>query len=542
LAAGLSHRYRIVRRLGAGGMGTVFLAQQMGVGNRPVALKVLNRRLLDDPQFLLRFQNEAGSTGLIHHPNVVTIYESGQADDGTPYIAMEFLEGEPLRQVLNRRGALPITEAAEILQQAARGLNAAHKLGIIHRDLKPDNIFLTHGDEGELVVKVVDFGVAKLRESATHTQTGMVLGTPAYISYEQACGMKSDELDARSDVYSLGVVAYEMLSGRVPFHSDTPLGYVRKHMLEEPPPFRAVAQGLAVPAEVERAVMRALEKDRDRRYASALDFARDFAQAAAAPWQMDSPRPFAATRQDEPEASAPRFTDHHGERPAPPAAPAARQAEIGVKTPPALDASREQTRKEAASYASSPDAASEPAAFRQPSVPNVESRTEPKRVPPQPLIPQLEPVQKSKVSRAMIVAVGAAVEVVIVAVLFLIFRPSASNPGPPQGPAPSVNKPAANPNPPSQRPEESVRPAEETTARPVNHEPKNPAPAANAAEIRRKVKAAIAAGDSYYDDGHYDRAIAAYEGGLTVDPNDAQLHQRIQRAKTAEAAESSVPQ
>src|ERR1019366_5623998 len=107
---------------------------------------------------------------------------------------------------------------------------------IIHRDFKPDNIFLTHGDEGELIVKVVDFGIAKLRESATHTMTGMVLGTPAYMSYEQASGMRSDELDARSDIYSMGVVVYEMLTGRLPFRSDTPVGYLRKHLMEEPPP------------------------------------------------------------------------------------------------------------------------------------------------------------------------------------------------------------------------------------------------------------------------------------------------------------------
>src|ERR1035438_1289310 len=163
LAAGLSRRFRIIRRLGAGGMGTVFLAEQIGVGNRPVALKVLNRKLLDDPDFLLRFQNEAGSTGRIHHPNVVTIFESGQGDDGTPYIAMEFLEGESLREALKQRGALPLAEVMEILQQTAKGLNAAHKLGIIHRDLKPDNIFLTTGDDGEIVVKLVDFGIAKLR-------------------------------------------------------------------------------------------------------------------------------------------------------------------------------------------------------------------------------------------------------------------------------------------------------------------------------------------------------------------------------------------
>ena len=237
LAAGLTRRFRIVRRLGAGGMGTVFLAEQIGVGNRPVALKVLNRKLLDDPDFLLRFQNEAGSTGRIHHPNIVTIYESDQADDGTPYIAMEYLDGETLRGALDRRGALPLPEVAEILQQAARGLNAAHKLGIIHRDIKPDNIFLTHGDEGEVIIKVVDFGIAKLREASTNTMTGMVLGTPAYLSCEQASGMRSEELDARSDVYSLGVVVYELLSGRLPFQANTPIGYFDKHRTEDPPPF-----------------------------------------------------------------------------------------------------------------------------------------------------------------------------------------------------------------------------------------------------------------------------------------------------------------
>ena len=247
VAGQLSRRFRIVRRLGAGGMGTVFLAEQIAVGNRPVALKVLIRKLLDDPDFLLRFQNEAASTGRIRHPNVVTIYESGQADDGTPYIAMEFLEGETLRRRAQERGALPVAELRGILQQAARGLNAAHKLGIIHRDLKPDNIFLTRGDDGELHRQGGGF---RHRQAARilrpHTDR-LVLGTPAYMSFEQASGMRSDQLDARSDIYSLGVVVYEMLTGRAPFHSDTPLGYVRKHMQEDPPPFRSVAPDFRVP-------------------------------------------------------------------------------------------------------------------------------------------------------------------------------------------------------------------------------------------------------------------------------------------------------
>ncbi|HMD83700.1 MAG TPA: bifunctional serine/threonine-protein kinase/formylglycine-generating enzyme family protein [Terriglobia bacterium] len=334
LAAGLSRHFSIVRRLGVGGMGTVFLAKQIGVGNRLVALKVLNRKLLDDPEFLERFQNEAGSTGSIHHPNVVTIHESGQADDGTPYIAMEFLEGESLRQVLKTVGALPVAECAEILMQVARGLNAAHKLGIIHRDLKPDNIFLTRGDEGELIVKIVDFGIAKLRESSTHTLTGMVLGTPAYMSAEQAAGIPSDELDARSDVYSLGIAVYEMLSGRVPFYSTTPLGYVHKHMLEAPPPFLAVDPGLFVAPEVEAAVMKALKKEREERYQSAMEFARAFAAAAQA-------APTAEVRQPLPSAKiVPPTAAREPVVPTPLPASASAQADIAVQTPPPIPPTR----------------------------------------------------------------------------------------------------------------------------------------------------------------------------------------------------------
>ena len=282
LAAGLSRRYRIVRRLGKGGIGTVFLAEQTGVGDRLVALKVLNRKFLADPDFLMRFQNEAGSTGRIHHPNVVSIHESAQGDDGTPYIAMEFLEGESLRDV-------PQASVARCLCRRLRasssrrhtGLNAAHRLGIIHRDLKPDNIFLTEGEDGEKIVKVVDFGIAKLRESATTRRRALVLGTPAYMSSEQAYGMRSDELDARSDIYSLGVVVYEMLTGCLPFNSDSPCRILAQAHAGAPPPFRAIAQGLDVPPQVEAVVMKALKKEREERYQSALEFSYAFVAAAA---------------------------------------------------------------------------------------------------------------------------------------------------------------------------------------------------------------------------------------------------------------------
>jgi TonB family protein len=213
-----------------------------------------------------------------------------------------------------------LPEVVEILQQAARGLNAAHKLGIIHRDLKPDNLFLTRGDDGELVVKVVDFGIAKLLESSTHTLTGMVLGTPAYMSYEQASGMRSDELDARSDIYSLGVVVYEMLTGRVPFDSDTPLGYARKHLMEQPPPLRAAAPRLGVPPAVERAVMKSLVKDREQRYASVLDFARELTIAAQPSLPTEAHVPIPSFPTPPPAARQP-------------AAPLALPAEVPAKAP-----------------------------------------------------------------------------------------------------------------------------------------------------------------------------------------------------------------
>ena len=439
LAAGLSRRFRLVRRLGKGGMGTVFLAEQIGVGNRPVALKVLNRKLLDDPDFLLRFQNEAGSTGRIHHPNVVSVYESAQGDDGTPYIAMEYLDGESLREVLKRRGALSVTEVAEILQQAARGLNAAHKLGIIHRDLKPDNIFLTHGEEGELVVKVVDFGIAKLRESSTHTLTGVVLGTPPYMSPEQASGMRSDELDARSDIYSLGVVVYEMLSGRVPFHSDTPLGFLRKHMSEDPPPFCTLAQSFSIPPAVEMAVMKALAKDRDRRYSSALDFARELTSAARPSLQVEAPGALPSTR------IVPPASESGQQLPATEVVPPPRSRE-----PPAPMPQTAMAQPQADTAAQSPfppqpkRAAAPPATHPQGPMPVAAASLPPTGA----NVPQL-PIAKGRPRRVKYFVVGL---VVLAAIAAGIWRFSQSGPGPPlnvtnqqpnlRGPSPGAPAPA----------------------------------------------------------------------------------------------------
>jgi serine/threonine protein kinase len=282
LASVLAPRFRLVGRLGRGGFGSVFFAEQIAVGNRAVALKVLSGQGTDDPQYLKRFQTEAAAAGRIHHINVVTIHDYGQADDGTPYIAMEFLKGESLGEALKKRGRFPLAEVVEILHQVARGLTAAHRLGIIHRDLKPDNIFLTRDDENALVVKIVDFGIVKLLEEHDRNASTTLFGTPAYMSYDQLSGIKSDNLDARSDVYSLGVLIYELLTGRLPFISDTAAGYLPKHLLEQPPAFHIAAPDMDLPAGVESAVMKALVKDREKRYASALDFAHAMEAAAQA--------------------------------------------------------------------------------------------------------------------------------------------------------------------------------------------------------------------------------------------------------------------
>ncbi|MBI3457588.1 MAG: protein kinase [Candidatus Rokubacteria bacterium] len=318
VAAALSADYRILSCLGSGGMGTVFLAEQIRVGNRKVALKVLHRRFSEDEEFMGRFENEAASTGRINHPNVITIYESKRASDGSLYIAMELVEGESLTERLRKGGRLPLNEAVEITSQCCKALQAAHRVGIVHRDIKPDNIMLTRDSDGALLVKILDFGIAKLKDSSGHTVTGSVLGTPAYMSYEQASGLSSEKLDGRSDIYSLGVVAYTMLVGHPPFRADTPVGYITKHLTAAPPPLRAERADLS--AAVEAAVMRALEKDRDRRYQTAAEFAAALREAVSAPMFALEPALPVETTPTPPPPWRPR-------------APAAQPTEAGVSGP-----------------------------------------------------------------------------------------------------------------------------------------------------------------------------------------------------------------
>lgn len=280
----IADNYQILNRLGQGAMGQVYLAEQIHVGRRLVALKVLNRECAANPQLVKRFESEAATAGRIQHRNVVTIYESRLTSQGNLYVAMEYIAGRTLREELAERGALPLGEVIDIVKQACAGLNAAHKLGIVHRDVKPDNIMLIRGRSDEddphsdarLLVKVLDFGIARLSESqalSMHTAPGLIIGTPAYLSPEQAAGAIGNQIDARADIYSLGMVIYEMLTGRVAFQSDSWLAVVRQQLYDPPPAPSRIGTG--IPPNVEQVVMQALEKDRERRPQTVSQFARD---------------------------------------------------------------------------------------------------------------------------------------------------------------------------------------------------------------------------------------------------------------------------
>ncbi len=273
----LEGKYRIVSRLGAGGMGAVYKAHHLLLG-RDVAVKVLKTEVLTDSRSAERFRREAQAAARIEHANAVTIYDFGISADGNAYLVMELLRGTSLRDILDRDGRLSLDRAVEIFVNVCAGIDRAHQLGVVHRDIKPDNIMVDERPDGSVQVKVVDFGIAMLQDmgaASRLTGTGMVLGTANYMSPEHCRG---DEMDARSDIYALGVTLFEMLTGRVPFSASIPSAVIVAHVNETPPWPRVLRPDL--PPAVERVVLDALAKRPDDRPRTAGELSRRLVAAA----------------------------------------------------------------------------------------------------------------------------------------------------------------------------------------------------------------------------------------------------------------------
>ena len=261
----VDNRYRLRQPLGSGGMAEVFLAHD-DILDRDVALKVMSGRYAGDDEFVERFRREAQSAAALSHPNIVSIFDRGEADDGTYYIAMEYLSGGTLKDRILKRGALPPRTAAAVALQIAEALRAAHERDVIHRDIKPHNILITGSGD----VKVTDFGIARAASSSTMTRTGHILGTAHYISPEQAMG---EPVGPASDLYSLGVVLYEMLTGEMPFDADTPLGIAMKHVNGHLVPPQVLNSG--IPDGINAVTVRLLQKDLEDRYANDAELIED---------------------------------------------------------------------------------------------------------------------------------------------------------------------------------------------------------------------------------------------------------------------------
>ena len=275
----LDEKYYVEERLGSGGMGKVYRARHLSM-DRPVAIKFLRQRFSDDEAARTRLLTEARAAVALRHSNAVSVTDFGQTVEGWVYIVMELLEGRTLREIVSREAPLETARATSIMLQASDAVGAAHQAGIIHRDLKPSNILITQSADQPAVVKVLDFGIAKFfagndDDANDLVQTNSVIGTPRYMSPEQHSG---NELTPATDVYSLGVILYEMLTGMVPFSGSTPAEIAQKHVNDTPHSPREVVA--AIPEDVERIVLHALEKQPSDRPPNAAEFRRDLLETA----------------------------------------------------------------------------------------------------------------------------------------------------------------------------------------------------------------------------------------------------------------------
>jgi serine/threonine-protein kinase len=273
IGTNVAGRYKILRKLGEGGMGVVYLAEHVFI-EKKVAIKILSEDFARKADLVARFMQEAKAASKIGHENIIDITDFGETQNGGVFFAMEFLDGADLAGHIKQDGPMTVERVRYIFNQLCRALGAAHSKGIIHRDLKPENIYLIEREGRGDFVKVLDFGIAKISSldegGSRLTRTGMIFGTPEYMSPEQARG---DKPDHRVDIYAVGCILYEMLTGDVPFHAETFMGVLTKHMFEQPEPPSQRAPEQNISPDIEAVVLKALAKDRDQRYQTMKEMA-----------------------------------------------------------------------------------------------------------------------------------------------------------------------------------------------------------------------------------------------------------------------------
>jgi len=273
----IRNKYEILERIGIGGMGFVYRGRHITF-NEVCAIKIVNDVIAGDANFLQRFQTEAVVTRKLRHPNAVRVDDFDYTEDGRPFIVMELVQGKDVGEILQSQGPMSVPRAVRVATQVAQALGFAHKLGIVHRDIKPGNIILTSNEQGQETAKVLDFGIAKLREAVEGakpgmTMTGMVVGTPLYMSPEQFMGKKAgQEIDGRTDLYSLGVVLYQMVTAQLPFEGDTLYSLMMQHMEGNVRPPHELVPELQIPESLSLVILKAIDKDRDQRFQTAEEF------------------------------------------------------------------------------------------------------------------------------------------------------------------------------------------------------------------------------------------------------------------------------
>jgi serine/threonine protein kinase len=530
-------KYRVLSKIGQGGMGSVYKALHVSFDELR-ALKVMSPELLRDELFVRRFKHEAVITRRLQHPNAVRVDDIDETEDGRPFIVMEYIEGESLKKLIKREGSLPVPRVCSMIKQVAAALDAAHRLGMVHRDIKPDNIVLVRTREGEQA-KVLDFGIAKVKESRlggtgsmTLTGTGVVIGTPQYMSPEQAMGKRGDQLDGRSDLYSLGVVMYEMLAGDLPFKADTSMEMLLAHLMKAPTPIRTLRPELQIPEPVADLVMRLLEKKAELRPATGQALIAEIERVEKG---MVAP---AATRVAE---------------------------AGGLYSPSAAEALQAALRATSPARPSSGPPPVTPA----PVTPAPQARPASVARPGVAPAAQLRVVPAPPAPRSSQWGIWVSMGILVVGLGGGGWYYVAHRPPPPSKPPAETTSPPGVPgkttvpeNPPDSTggtegrggqangvsegrttPTSSSR--EATTRRKAGSTSSQPPPRAQPPTPvvdLKKVTAAIKMGDFYFDRGEYENAINEYQQGLNADPTNRELNSRLVRARRAKSAEERLNQ